>query len=95
MFSYNVFKIPGEVMVSVCDIDILGKSLGSSGFEVKKDFYGGKKCSGDELREILKQATIINAVGTKTVDFLIKEKIIDKDRIIIIDGVPHAQVVTL
>lgn len=95
MFSYNIFKIPGEVMVSVCDCDILGKSLGSSGFEVKKDFYGGKKCTGEGLREILGKATIINAVGKKTIDFLIKEKVIDKKKIIIIDGVPHAQVITL
>lgn len=95
MFSYNVFKTPGDVIVSVCDREILGKCLGDSGFEVKDDFYGGNECGGEKLREVLKEATIINAVGTKAINFLVKEKIIEKNNVIMVGGVPHAQVVTL
>lgn len=95
MFSYKIFRVPNEVMVSVCDEDILGKELGDSGFKVSEDFYGGDICGEEELREILKEATIINAVGNKIVSFLVGEKIIDKRNVIKIGGVSHAQVVTL
>jgi hypothetical protein len=94
MFSYKIFRVPKEVLVSVCDQEILGKKL-EENFEVKEDFYGGKNCGKEELREILGEATIINAVGNGIVDFLIKENFVEKEKTIKIGGVLHAQVAKL
>jgi len=95
MFSYKVFRVPEEVLVAVCDREILGKKFGEMEFEVSESFYGGGICGEEELREILKEATIINAVGNKIIDFLVKENIVDKEGIIKIGDVSHAQVFTL
>ena len=41
----------------------------------------------------MKVANIINLTGKKSVDLGVKEKIVDKKRIIKIKGIPHAEVV--
>jgi len=92
MFSYNVFRTGKEILVAVCDREILGKNFGDADFRVNEKFYGGNSCSEDELKEILDEATIINAVGNKIIDFLFRENIIDEKGIIKIGDVPHAQV---
>jgi len=96
MFSYKIFKTPKEVLVAVCDKEILGKKFHEDiRFEVKKSFYGERVCGEEELKEILKEATIINAVGNNAIDFLIKENLVDKKRIIKIGDTYHAQVVAI
>ena len=96
MFSYKIFKTPNDTLVAVCDKDILGKKFENDVvFEVSENFYGGDDCGEDELREILKNATIINAIGNKTIDFLVKEKLVNKKGIIKIGDVSHAQIVTV
>lgn len=95
MFSYKIFKTPKDTLVAVCDKNILGKKFENEIiFEINEDFYGGNDCGEDELREILKDATIINAIGNKIIDFLVKEKLVNKKGIIKIGDVSHAQVVT-
>ena len=96
MFSYKIFKMPKDTLVAVCDQEILGKKFENDIiFEIKEDFYGGNNCGEDELREILKDATIINAVGNKVIAFLVKENFVNKKGIIKIGDVLHAQVVTV
>lgn len=95
MFSYSIFRTPKEVLIAVCDQEILGKKFGDMNFEVKESFYGGEVCGEEELREILKDATIINAVGNRIIDFLRKEKIVEEKGILNIGDVSHAQVVTV
>lgn len=94
MFSFKVYKTPKEVLVSVCDIEILGKEL-EEGFEVKEEFYGGSECEEDGLMDILGEATIINAVGNKVVEFLIREELVEEEKTIKIGDVLHAQVARL
>ncbi|UCG95226.1 MAG: DUF424 family protein [archaeon] len=94
MFSYKIFRVPKEVLVSVCDQEVLGKKLDEN-FEVDEKFYGGKNCGKDEIRKILEEATIINAVGNIIVDFLINENFVEKEKTIKIGGVLHAQVAKL
>ena len=96
MFSYRIFKVQKEVLVAVCDKEILGKKFRWNPiFEVKESFYGGNTCGEKELKEILKNATIINAVGNRVIDFLIKENFVDENNVIKIGDVFHAQVVTI
>jgi hypothetical protein len=95
MFSYRIFRTPKEVLVAICDQEILGKKFGDINFEVKASFYGGEACGEEELREILKDATIINAVGNRIIDFLRKENIVEEKGILNIGDVSHAQVVTV
>ena len=96
MFSYNVITNLGEVLIAICDRDILGKKIKNKiTFEVSDNFYGGNICREEELNDILKKATVINAIGNKIVDFLIKENFVDDDDVIKIGGVSHAQIITV
>ena len=89
----KVHKIGKEVMVALCDENLLGKklNLGKIRIEINKEFYGGKIADENEVKEILKDATIINAFGKNSIELLAKEEFISKKNILIVDGVPHAQ----
>jgi len=96
MFYYKIFNVGSDVLLAVCDENLLGKEIhfDDSVFEVKKDFYGESKCSVGEIIGFLEKATIINAVGNEIVKLLIKEGYVEDGKTIEIGGVLHAQVVT-
>ena len=95
MFYYKIFNEGNDILIAVCDKEILGKKIKRSEgeFEVKKDFYGEKECNEEEIKEILKKATIINATGNKIVKLMIEEGFVDKDKTLKLGDVSHAQVV--
>ncbi|MCD6478234.1 MAG: DUF424 family protein [Candidatus Aenigmarchaeota archaeon] len=97
MFYYSVFKSGGDVLVAICDGKELGRKIpfGKIVFEVKKDFYGSKKCKAEEVVKIVRDATIINAVGREIIELLIKEGYIDEENVMKIGDTLHAQMVTL
>ena len=93
----SIKKIQKEVLITLCDEEILGKKLNFNGIEiyVNPKFYNGEKKDENEIKELLKKATIINAIGKKSVNLCLKEGYIDKSGIIYIDGIPHAQMFLL
>ena len=94
MFSYNVFDVKKEILLAVCDIEILGKKInGDISFHVREKFYGGEECGEKELSELAQKATVINAVGKNAVNFLLKEGYVEESKILMIGDIPHAQVV--
>ena len=56
-----------DLVVAVCDADILGKTLegGRVPFEVKESFYKGILGNIEEAILAMKQATICNIVGKR------------------------------
>ncbi len=81
-------------VVSVCDKDLIGKNFSTKKLclNIKKDFYKGELMEEKEIKKILKSASNLNIVGERSIKLALKEKIIDKDNIIRIKGVPHAQI---
>jgi uncharacterized protein len=96
-FSCKVHRESGEMILAVSDSDILGKRFeeGELVLEASKDFYHEEQCSEHRLRELVHEATMVNAVGEKVVRILIEEKLIDKGNVLRIGGVPHAQAVRI
>ncbi len=86
----KIHEVNGEIIVALCDDKLLGKKLGT--FKVGR-FYNGKKTSAEEVLATLKSATIINAIGKETVEFLIQNNFIDRNSITYIENEPHAQMV--
>lgn len=85
----------GEVVVAVCDEELLGKSLRVvEGFtvEVSKSFYGGVLVEEKDLQNYLKQGTIINLLGEFIVDYALNHGMIVEKAVMRIDGVPHVQI---
>ncbi len=96
MFSYRLFEQGEEKLLAICDKDVLGKdfSEGEVSIEVN-DFYSDKNCEKEEAIDLVKNATIINAVGNEIIDLLVNENIINKSNVIRIGDVMHAQIVAV
>ncbi len=97
MFRMRIYRVKGEVLVAVCDSDIVGKTFreGELKLEVKESFYGEEEVGEEEVKRALRNATIANITGSKAVKLAIRIGIIDKNRILYIEGCPHAQMVVI
>jgi len=83
-----------EIVVALCDEKLLGKKIGGN-FFINPRFYRGKKTSEEQVLQALSNASIINAVGEDSVNFLIKHDIIKTEHVKKIKNVPHAQIIFL
>jgi len=93
MISVKMYRHGAEVLVAACDQDILGKTFRSENLKmhVSEGFYKGD--SGDEelLVNRLQLATIANLVGEKTIGIAVKHGFVNPACVLMISGVPHAQ----
>ena len=92
----RVIRTQGEVLVVVCDPELLGKKFkqGELRLEVKESFYRGAEASVEECIAALREATIANLVGS-IVGHAIKAGIIERANVLRIQNVSHAQLVRL
>ena len=96
-FAYNIFLKGDDRLLAIADSTLLEKTFeeGDRHITVSKQFYGDKTCGREEAKKLIMSATIINAVGKEIIGLMIEENIADKENILTIEGVPHAQVVSL
>ena len=87
----------GRLIIAICDKDILGKTFseGDKQLDLSSNFYKGEEVGEEKLKEMIKKASVINAVGKKSIDFLEKEGLINEDNIFIVENIPHAQYVLI
>ena len=88
-------KRGGELLVAVCDAEILGKTLegGHVPFKVNEYFYKGIMTDMEEAINAMKKATICNIVGKNIVRFAVKNRLVHKSALIYLGDVPHAQII--
>ena len=93
----KAYKIENGVMVAACDEDIIGKTFteGKLTIDVKVEFYGQELKGTEELKDLLKNASMANLTGENAVACGITEGLIENDSVIHIKGIPHAQMVRL
>ncbi len=84
----------GEKIVTLCDDELLGKKLNED-FYINPRFYSGDPMDEEKAKEILKGATIINAIGENSVKLCIKEGYVDEEDVMKIEGVPHVMMVLM
>lgn len=84
---------PGNQIISLCDADLIGKRFedGKRQLYVTEQFYKGEVKTEEEIIRILKYAQNINIVGKESISLALKAKIIDKNHVMKIKGIPHAQ----
>ncbi len=80
-----------EIVVTLCDNDVLGTHLGND-FFVNPRFYSGQEMSDEKALDAVAGASVVNAVGENSVGLLIKVGLVKEDETVRIGGVPHAQV---
>src|SRR5512137_3033245 len=93
----NVKKMGENVVLAICDCDLLGRTLreGKIVFHIKDEFYKGRKATVEEAVGLINNSTIVNLVGKTCVEKAKREGYIHPEAILTIDGVPHAQIVKL
>jgi len=91
--SVKIHSAQGMTIVAACDIELLGKKLVEKEIvlEVHRGFYEGVHVDDDGLIRHLALGMCGNLVGKHTVETAIKANYVDKENILYIQGVPHAQ----
>jgi hypothetical protein len=91
----NLRKMGKCVLLAMCDAELLGKTLkeGKIVFHVHEKFYRGARVTVEEALELIKQSTIVNMVGHKIVKKAIEKGYVHPEAVLMIEGVPHAQIV--
>ncbi|MCK4313694.1 DUF424 family protein [Candidatus Bathyarchaeota archaeon] len=93
----NLKKIGNNVLLAMCDAEIIGKTLrkGKMVFHVKEEFYKGTKVSIEEAVDLIANSTIVNMIGNNVVQKAIEKGHVHPEAVLTIDGVPHAQIVKI
>jgi hypothetical protein len=93
MITVKMYRQGPEVLVAACDVDILGKTFRAKGLKihVSEGFYKGDAGDEEMLVNRLEMATVANLVGEKCVQIAIEHGFVDPRCVLVIDGVPHAQ----
>lgn len=88
-------QVNGTRVLALCDKDILGKkfSEGKIQIDLSSNFYNGSGVSDADLIKLMNSANILNIVGEKAVGFAVKYDVVDKGNVLLVSGIPHAQVV--
>jgi hypothetical protein len=88
-------KIDKNVLLAMCDADMLGKTLreGKIVFCVKENFYKGARVSIEEAVSLIENSTIVNMVGKNVVKKAIEKGYVHPEAVLTIEGIPHAQIV--
>jgi hypothetical protein len=91
----NLKKVGTNVLLSICDSEILGKTLceGKIVFQVKEDFYRGSRVDVEEAVSMIDNSTIVNMIGKNVVKRAIEKGYVHPEAVLHIEGVPHAQIV--
>jgi hypothetical protein len=91
----NLKKRGRNVLLAICDAEILGKKLceGKIVFHVKEEFYKGAKVSIEEAICMIENSTIVNMVGKNVVGKAIEKGYVHPEAVLNIEGIPHAQIV--
>jgi hypothetical protein len=97
MYWCKVFTVKHEVIVAICDEELLGKRLKTKNLTItiSKNFYGGQKIDEERAKKLMEIATIGNLFGKRIVELAKKEGLVAEENVICINGVEHAQFVKM
>lgn len=95
MINLKSSRVGSEYLVCLCDSNLIGRTLeeGEVQLRVPASFYGDKVVSEKIAIDELKNATIINALGIEAIELV--KKLFKLDKVIMINGVPHAQIFSI
>ena len=96
LIKMRIYRTSGEVLLAACDSELLGREFSEGDLRLKISvFYDGILVGRDELVRNLRMATIANIVGEEVVGIAVEEGFVDRNCVIKVDGIPHAQMVLM
>lgn len=87
-----------QVLLAVCDADLLGKTFHEDSgmvFEVKEDFYKGFKTNIEEAVDLMEKSNIVNMVGSNIVKKAIEKGYVHPEAVVTVCGILHAQIIKM
>jgi uncharacterized protein len=89
-FSVRVTNYQKNLMLNICDADLLGKQISENDLNVKisESYYGEKIVDKKEAATLLKNSSVINMVGKETISLSVDLGIGSENGVKVIDGVP-------
>ncbi len=89
-FSVKVTDYKKNLMLNICDIDLLGKNIVQDklNMNISKSYYGEKIIEHEEAKHLLKNASIINMAGKSTVSLSLDLGVGTENGVKTIGGVP-------
>lgn len=83
----------GQFLLAICDNNLIGKKFeeGNLQLDLSSDFYKGEEKSEEEIMSLIKGAYMLNVVGEESIEFALKNDLIEKEHIIKIKNIPHAE----
>ena len=91
MFWTKRHRLDDQVILAVCDEEILGRDM--DGMIISNSFFKGEKVDNEKILNLMKEATICNMFGNKIITIAKEKDFIHETNIILIGDVPHAQYV--
>lgn len=89
-FAVRVVNQQNNRMLNMCDAELVGKTLQQSDLVVtiSKSYYGDRIVDEKEAESLLRNSSIINMVGKRTIDLSIKMGVGNAKGVKEIDGIP-------
>ena len=86
-----------HTLLAACDEELLGEILrdGKIVFKVGEEFHKGSKMPVEDAVELMKESTVVNMVGSNIVNKAIEHGMVHPEAILIICGIPHAQILKI
>ncbi len=84
-------------LLAACDVELIGTrhQEGKLRLDVTASFYDGLRVDAATLQFYLRSCTVANLVGKRTVDLAIGLGLVEPTNILVIGGVPHAQLLVM
>ena len=97
MITLETYETEQGRMVAAADAALVGDVYKEDGVrvEVDPDFYGETATARGDVVKALRGASIANLVGEKAVEAGMDADVVDEERVLHVDGVPHAQMVRM
>ncbi len=92
MFWCKIHKIENQMILAICDKELLGKNIGNY-VKISKEFFCDKEVDENEALKLISQSDICNMFGRRITDLAEKKSLIDRKNIILVGEIPHAQFV--
>ncbi|HIJ98474.1 TPA: DUF424 family protein [archaeon] len=88
----KINELSSEKIFALCDENLIGKTFENGDIQlvVSERFYKGDALPEKEMLAYLENAGNVSIVGENAINFSLKAKIILKENIIRINGIPHA-----
>ncbi|MBU4341065.1 MAG: DUF424 family protein [Candidatus Altiarchaeota archaeon] len=97
MIYVKIHRSGNDILLAACDKEVLGNTPTDGEFclNVDEKFYEDMLVDVEELAELMAEATIANLTGNEVVEKAVELGFVDKDCVMEISGVKHAQVVNI